>query len=236
MPRKSKSDVDVWVEKETEHRRKALEDASRYFDNNDSLTVNTLEAVYGQESSFGAMQGERGINGAAGHFMLKKATAEKYNLIVSKENDQRFDIDYASSAAARYMKDLNTVFSKKTILSRGVVTIPVGDITERKKFVLAAYNGGQGRIARAQYLAREAEKDPQLWNEVKEFLEKAGAEPDEADETRRYVENVPAYETEFSEKSPADKNAKKKKGKGPGHRCTEGHWVTIDGRPVFICD
>lgn len=236
MLRKSKSDVDVWVEKETEHKREAIENASRYFDDNDSLTVNTLEAVYGQESSFGAMQGKRGINGAAGHFMLKKATAEKYGLIVSNKNDQRFDIDYASSAAARYMKDINTMFSKKTILSRGVATVPVKNVGERKKFVLAAYNGGQGRIARAQYLAKKAGKDPQLWNEVKEFLEKAGAGPDEAGEIRRYVENVPAYEIEFSEKSPADKNAKKKKGKSPGHRCTEGHWVTIDGRPVFICD
>lgn len=48
-----KSDVEVWLERETPRIRKALESASRHFDGNDDLTVNTLEAVYGQESSFG---------------------------------------------------------------------------------------------------------------------------------------------------------------------------------------
>jgi hypothetical protein len=48
-----KSNVDSWLERETKHNREALENASRYFDGNDNLTVNTFEAVYGQESSFG---------------------------------------------------------------------------------------------------------------------------------------------------------------------------------------
>lgn len=236
MAKKPKSNVDVWLERETEHKKEALENASRYFNKDDSLTVNTLESVYGQESSFGTMQGKRGSTGAAGHFMLKKATAEEYGLIVSKKNDQRFDIDYASSGAARYLKDINSWFSKKTTLLRGLDTIAVKNISERKKFVLGAYNGGQGRIASAQYHAEQAGKDPQLWDDVKNFLETAGATKDEAEETRHFVENVPVYEIEFSKKSPADKNAKKKTGRTPGYRCTEGHWITKDDRPIFICD
>ncbi|MBI1976295.1 MAG: hypothetical protein HYS56_02160, partial [Candidatus Omnitrophica bacterium] len=91
MPKTPKSNVDVWLERETEYKRKSLESASRYFDANDNLTVNTLEAVYGKESSFGTMLGERGSTDAAGHFQLKPDTARKYGLSVSKNNDQRFD-------------------------------------------------------------------------------------------------------------------------------------------------
>ncbi len=236
MSRKSKSKVDVWLEREIGHKRKALESASRHFDKSDSLTVNTLEAVYGQESSFGTMLGKRGATSAAGHFGLEKATAEEYGLTVSKENDQRFDIDYASSAAARYLKDLNTIFGKRTTLLNDVKSVPVKNISEREKFVLGAYNGGEGRIARAQQEAQKAGKNPEKWNDVKYFLKLAGASLAKAKEIIKYVDKVLSYKTEFSKKSKADRNVKKKKGKKPGYRCTEGHWRTIDGRPVFICD
>jgi len=97
------SNVDQWLERETPRVRKALESASRYFDSNDALSVHTLEAVYGQEDSFGTLLGKRGSTKAAGHFQFEPKTAQRYGLIVSKQNDQRFDIDRASSAAARYL-------------------------------------------------------------------------------------------------------------------------------------
>ena len=153
---KNKTKVDIWLERETAHKREALENASRYFDDKDALTVNTLEAIYGQESSFGAQLRNRGMKGAAGEFHFERATAERYGLIVSKRNDQRFDIDYASTAAARYLKDLDRSFSKKTVLSADVETTPIKDNQERKKFVLAAYNGGEKRIAKAQSIAQQA--------------------------------------------------------------------------------
>src|SRR3989338_4217326 len=118
MTEKQPSNVDQWLEWETPRVRKALESASRYFDSNDTLTVNTLEAVYAKESSFGTMLGERGSSRAAGHFQLTPETAKRYGLSVSKNNDQHFDIDYASSAAARYLKDLDSIFSEKTTLGR----------------------------------------------------------------------------------------------------------------------
>ncbi|MEK7224405.1 MAG: hypothetical protein AAB221_01835, partial [Bacteroidota bacterium] len=62
MAKTEKTYVDIWLENETRHIRKALESVSRYFDANDALTVNTIEAVYGQESSFGTMQGKRGVD------------------------------------------------------------------------------------------------------------------------------------------------------------------------------
>ena len=103
MPKKP-SDVDVWLERETPPIRRALESASRHFDSSDELTVNTLEAVYGQENSFGILMGQRGSADPAGHFQFKAKTAREYGLAVSMGNDQRFDIGRASSAAARYLK------------------------------------------------------------------------------------------------------------------------------------
>jgi len=236
MSKKSKSNVDVWLEGETGHKKKALENASRYFDENDNLTVNTLEAIYGQESRFGAEMRQRGMEGAAGHFHLEKATAEDYGLTVTKENDQRFDIDDASSAAARYLKDLHSIFGKKTTLTKTRITVPIKSMAERKKFILGAYNGGQGRIAEAQRLTKQAGKNPRLWNDVKRFLMLAGATKAKAKEIIEFIEKVLIYELEFAKKSPADKKAKKKKPKKSNYRCIDGRWRTIDDRPVMICD
>ena len=103
----------------------------------------------------------RGTNVAAGHFHFESATAKEYGLIVTKKNDQRFDIDYASSAAARYLKDLDSMFSKSTKIREGSTTIAIKNPAEREKFVLAAYNGGQRRIADAQNLTQKSGMDPQ---------------------------------------------------------------------------
>ena len=236
MAEQQPSNVDRWLRRETPRIRKALESASKYFDGNDRLTVNTLEAVYGQESSFGTMLGTRGSAGAAGHFHLKPNTARRYGLSVSQNNDQRFNLDYASSAAARYLKDLDTMFSQKTTLLEGVETSSVKSVSERKTFALGAYNAGEGRVATAQQLAEKAGKNPTLWSDVEPLLESAGAEGTLAEQTRQYVRQVPLYEAEFARKSPANKKLKRKVvNKGTSH-CADGHWVTIDGRPVFICD
>src|SRR3989338_6327210 len=171
------SNVDQWLERETPRVSKALERASRYFNSNDTLTVNTLEAVYGQESSFGTMLGTHDSTSAAGHFQFTPETAKRYGLSISKNNDQRFDMDYASSAAARYLKDLDTMISKRTTLSRQRDTIAVTGVSERKKFVLGAFNAGEGEMASAQRRGETAGKDPQLWGDVAEYL---------ANETQRY--------------------------------------------------
>lgn len=230
------SNVDQWLGRETPQTRKALANASRYFDGNDSLTVNTLEAVYAQESSFGTMLGERGSADAAGHFHFKPNTAREYGLRVSKENDQRFNIDYASSAAARYFKDIDNLFSKTPTMSKPSTPIAVKNARERYKFVLGAYNGGPTRVAEAQHRAEKAGKNPQLWIDVEQFLESENTKKSTADQTRQYVEKVPLHEAEFAIKSPADKKAKSKEPRKGEYRCTNGHWRTIDDRPVFICD
>jgi len=103
-----KTYVDTWLKRETEHKRNVLETASRHFDKSDTFSVHTLEAIYGQESSFGADGlGKRNSDGPAGHFQMKKATAQRVGLIISRNNDERFDIDQASSGSGKYLKILD---------------------------------------------------------------------------------------------------------------------------------
>lgn len=236
MAEQRRSNVDQWLERETPRVRQALESASRHFDANDSLTVNTLEAMYGQENSFGVLLGTRGAEGPAGHFQFKADTAREHGLHVSKENDQRFDIDYASSAAARYLKDLDSKFRKTATSSKSSTPLTVKDPRERYKFVLGAFNGGPRRVAEAQHRAEESGRNPRLWTDVEQFLESQDTPKSMADQVRQYVQKVPSYEAEFASKSAADKTIKSKQPRKSRYPCTKGHWRTIDDRPVFICD
>ena len=127
-----------------------------------------------------------------------------------------------------------TIFSKgERLLDKNAIAVK--NTSERKKFVLAAYNAGEGRIARAQELTQKDGKNPQVWGDVEMFLEQAGAKGSKPKEIRDYVEIVPIYEVEFARKSPANKDLKHRKPRKELTRCTEGRWRTIDDRPVFIC-
>ena len=233
MPKLS-SNVDKWLKKENAHKRAALENASRHFDRDDSLTVNVLEGLYGQESSFGTDRRKRNIAGAAGEFQLEKKTAIRLGLTVSKENDQRFDIDDASAATAKYLKIIDDAFKDTTKLEKDLKTTGVSNSEERLKFTLAAFNAGEGRIARAQLMAEAVGKDPQKWEDVKNFLEAAGASAKKSREIEHYVAQVLVYANEFSMKSEADKTTKLKKPQKAIESPKGVHWITKDGKHIMI--
>ncbi len=238
--------VDRWLEIENDengHKRKALENASTVFDNNDAFTVNTLEAIYGQESRFGKERKKRGIDGPAGDFQLTKEIAEKYSHVkITTKNDIRHDVDNASNLAARYLTDLNKLFSKNSTLidksetSEGRFITAILDIDERKLFAIAAYNAGQGRIAQTQMEVKRDGKDATKWEIVQEYLKKAGATDAKVKEITQYVEKVLVYEKEFSKKSKANKKLKDKPPKKVSNNdSADGHWITLDdGRHIFI--
>ncbi len=194
------------------------------------------EAIYGQESSFGKNRRQRGMSGAAGDFQLERKTAKRMGLTVSEKNDERFDVDNASAASAKYLKMQDKAFSKKTTLSETLSTSPIEAPVERKKFAIAAFNAGEGRIAKAQKLAKEDGKDPAIWNDVKEYLETAGATSDKSKEIQEYVDKVLEYDAEFSKKSKADKMVKSGKPRKIRKLPVGGHWITLDGNHIFIED
>lgn len=230
-------DVNEWINNRSSHQVKALEKASKVFDDKDNLSVNTLEAIYGRESSFGNKgyldNSHKGSDKPAGHFQQKKIAANERGLITTPKNDQRFDIDEASISAAQQLKALDNYFSKKTNLGSGIVTTAIADKIAREIFTIAAYNIGQGRVAQAQALAKAAGKDPANWEDVKEFLIAAGAKSDQAKEVIEYVKKVLEYKKEFEKKSEANKKLKDKDLKESKLE-KDGHWVTIDVHPVLI--
>jgi membrane-bound lytic murein transglycosylase MltF len=235
MPR-TFSNVDRWLKKETAHKKAALENASRHFDNEDALTVNVLEGIYGQESSFGTLRRRRNVSGAAGDFQLEKKTAIRLGLTVTKENDQRFDVDDSSAAAAKYLKYLDDLFRSELRLSKNLKTTPVADSDDRLSFSLAAFNAGEGTIAGAQLKAKAAGKDPEKWDDVKVYLIAAGAKPKKSQEIQNYVDLILAYAMEFSKKSSADKTTKVKKPQKIKESPKGIHWITKDGKHIMIGD
>ena len=236
------NDVDKWIKNRKPYQVKALENASKVFDDKDNLSVNTLEAIYGKESSFGNKSYvdnfPKGTAKPAGHFQQKKVSANEQGLITNPKNDQRFDIDEASIGAAKQLKKLDTYFSKKTKLTNNISTIAISDVETREIFTIAAYNIGQGRIAQAQALTKEAKKDPKNWNDVQEFLITAGAKKSQAKEVTEYVTKVLEYKKGFEKKSQANKKLKDKKLKNKASKASklgnDGHWVTINDVPVLI--
>lgn len=216
-------DMNGWLKRETPVRQKALIEASRHLNRNDRMNVHTLEGLYARESSFGQKRGKKYSSGAAGDFQIQEGTAKEIGLEVNqdKEIDQRFEVAPASTAVVDILNRSDDRFKRETNLGvkMKVLTIPLEDGEERKKFVLAAYNAGDTRIAMAQQLARKAGDDPTKWGDVKKYLEKAGEDKDQAKETRNYVEQILSHEKEFNQYSPI-----------------QGHWITKNGRHIFIID
>jgi hypothetical protein len=235
----NKSNVDQWIARRTSKQVKALEKASKVFDDNDNLTVNSLEAIYGKESSFGSLEylkkSYKGLSGPAGHFQQKKEVASEKGLITKATNDQRFDIDESSISAAQQLKSLDNYFRKKTNLGSEIFTIPIANKVTREIFVIASYNIGQGRIAKAQALAKASGRSPSKWVEVAEFLIAAGAKKEQVAEVLNYVEKVLEYKKEFAEKSQANKKLKDKDLKEVSLK-KEGRWVTIENNRVLIAN
>jgi len=156
-----------------------------------------IMAIIRQESNFIANANGNDYIGymqvswdAATHQSIEDMTSDEYKGTksdwLSEGKDPNLNIMYGT----RYLRILNIIFEEGKFLYDSVSATKVSDIQERLNFVLAAYNGGQGRIANAQKITKENNKDPTKWAEVKEFLVKAGATTDKAKEIQNYVTQV----------------------------------------------
>lgn len=131
--------------------------------------------------------------GAAGIMGLMPRTAKSLGLT----NEDRMNPDLSIGAAVELLDRLNSIFKDIT------------DENERLKFILAAYNGGNGHINDAQALARKYGANPNVWEgNVKKYLElKSNPEYYEdpvcksgyfrGNQTIRYVDDVLATTERF---------------------------------------
>ena len=84
-----------------------------------------------------------------------------------------------------YLDYLDDVFARRAVLDEtGRTTTAVPDDTERRRFAIAAYNAGEGRVAGAQQAAGEAGGDPRRFEHVRPYLPSI---------TQRYVDRVLAF-------------------------------------------
>jgi soluble lytic murein transglycosylase-like protein len=86
-----------------------------------------------------------------------------------------------------YLRYLHDLFGRDARLRPGLETVAVGDAAERRLFAVAAFNAGEGRVARAQARAAAAGGDPTRFTDVRPFLPPI---------TQRYVERVSGYRRE----------------------------------------
>jgi len=136
--------------------------------------------------------------GAAGIMGLMPRTAKSLGL----SSEDRMNPDLSIGAGVELLDRLDKIFRK------------IENWQEREKFILAAYNGGNGHINDAQALARKYGADPYIWEgNVEKYLQlknnpeyfndpvvKSGYF--RAGETIKYVDNVLATTERFKRISP----------------------------------
>jgi soluble lytic murein transglycosylase-like protein len=86
-----------------------------------------------------------------------------------------------------YLRYLHDLFGRTAKLGRGLETVAIDDAHQRRLFAVAAFNAGEGRVARAQARAASAGLDPTRFDDVRPFLPVT---------TRGYVERVKTFARE----------------------------------------
>ena len=110
-----------------------------------------LAAQVYQESKFDAHA--KSWAGAEGLMQLLPSTGEMYGVTDMLSPTQSL------RAATAYLTWLDEIWTKY-----------VPDAEERRKFVLASYNAGQGHVLDARRLAQKYGKDPERWEDVAHYL------------------------------------------------------------------
>lgn len=110
-----------------------------------------LASLIYQESKFS--MNVSSSRGAHGLMQIRQATANQFNV------DNIFDPEQNVKAGTLLIKRLQKMFND-----------PAMDSLNRLKFVLAAYNAGEGRVIDMRNLARHKGADPNDWTVIKELI------------------------------------------------------------------
>lgn len=159
----------------------------------EAFRIEKLLGILAQESSFGTKFSETG--NIVGPFQLSEDAVKDYNhhngttLKYPDDVNGADDFDAAAKVAAWYLAYL---LQQLTWTKDGLTAVQNPD--EANKFALAAYNGGLRKINDARKAAKNAGKDPNKWNDVKNYLPQGDPK---STEIKEYVEKVRGYEDLF---------------------------------------
>jgi hypothetical protein len=92
-----------------------------------------------------------------------------------------FDPKLNAHLGVGYLRRLHDLFSKETTLIGSLKTIPVKSGADLEKISIAAFNAGEGRVAKAQAAARSDGKNPASYSAIEPYLPLS---------TRTYVQRV----------------------------------------------
>jgi soluble lytic murein transglycosylase-like protein len=107
---------------------------------------------------------------SVGTFQMTRATANEMRRKIASGVVARPSGTDDVALGVGYLRYLDGVFSRSARLARGLRTVAVPDAGERRLFAVAAFNAGEGRVARAQAQAAAAGADPRRFEDVKRFL------------------------------------------------------------------
>ena len=121
---------------------------------------------------------------SVGTFQVTHATAAEMRRKIAAGTVSRPAGPEDVALGVGYLRYLDDIFGRRSTLAPDLATVPVRDGSERRLFAVAAYNAGEGRVARAQARAAAAGGDPTRFTDVRRFLPGT---------TQGYVDRVVAY-------------------------------------------
>jgi membrane-bound lytic murein transglycosylase MltF len=141
------------------------------------------EAIARAES--GLDQDARSPDGKTeGAFQIKPMTAATMQQRLAND-PARLPLSDEVTLGIGYLRYLDRLFATRAVLDNPTrTTTAVSNDSERRRFAIAAYNAGEGRVAAAQRAARSAGGDPRRFADVRPFLPPV---------TQRYVDRVLAF-------------------------------------------
>jgi len=171
--------------------REAMKDIIKTAGKFYGIDPNLSMAVAQVESAFEPEAVSKDGHASKGIFQLLDTTGRHMMDHTGVENEDYDPFDPAQNAylGVGYLRRLHDIFSAETHLGGNMKTVPARSAEQLEKLAVAAFNTGEGNVARAQARARSSGKDPADFSSIEPYLPAS---------TRRYVQKVSQLRQAFA--------------------------------------
>ena len=166
--------------------RSIIKTASESYGVNPDLSF----AVAKAESSLRVYAISQDGHSSKGLFQLLDSTAKEM-MARTGQKGQKYDPFNAkqnSELGNAYLRRLHDLFGKESNLGWNIKTVPASSAGDLEKLAVAAFNAGEGRVARAQARAQAAGKNPGEFDAIRPYLPAS---------TQQYVQRVLGFRDEM---------------------------------------